>query len=65
MVRFLVRQCRLIVRFHVRQRDDLTKMAKDASNYFGRDSHGLQHIPEGRVNVGQVKSLGEVEPPQK
>ena len=45
----------------------LPKMAKDASNYFGRDSNGLQHVPEGKVNVGEVKSLGEVEdkPPQK
>ena len=43
----------------------LAKMAKDASGYFGRDSHGLQHLPEGHVNVGEIKSLGEVEPPQK
>jgi hypothetical protein len=43
----------------------LPKMAKDASGYFGRDSHGLQQLPEGRVNVGETKSLGEVEAPQK
>jgi len=45
----------------------LPKMAKDASNYFGLNSNGLQHLPEGKVNVGEVKSLGEVEdkPPQK
>lgn len=43
----------------------LPKMAKDASSYFGRDSNGLQHLPEGRVNVGETKSLGEVEAPQK
>ena len=43
----------------------LPKMAKDASIYFGRDSNGLQHLPEGKVNIGETKSLGEVEPPQK
>jgi hypothetical protein len=43
----------------------LPKMAKDASNFFGRDSHGLQHLQNGKVNIGEVKSLGEVEPPQK
>jgi hypothetical protein len=45
----------------------LPKMARDASNYFGLNSNGLQHLPEGKVNVGEVKSLGEVEdkPPQK
>jgi len=43
----------------------LPKMAKDASNYFGLNSNGLQHLPEGKVNVGESKSLGEAEPPQK
>jgi hypothetical protein len=45
----------------------LPKMAKDAANYFGLDSNGLQHLPEGKVKVGEVKSLGEVadKPPQK
>ena len=45
----------------------LSKMAKDASSYFGLNSNGLQHIPEGKVNIGEVKSLGEVadKPPQK
>jgi hypothetical protein len=38
----------------------LPKMAKDASGYFGLDSHGLQHLPEGHVNVGEPKSFGEV-----
>jgi hypothetical protein len=57
-------------RFSISTRDTdftkaLPKMAKDASNYFGQDSHGLQHLPEGHVNVGEPKSLGEVEPPQK
>ena len=37
-------------------------MAQFASRYFGQDSHGLIHeaIPLGRVDVGDVKSLGEV-----
>jgi hypothetical protein len=41
----------------------LLVMAKDASGYFGQDSHGLQHIPEGQVHVGEIKSLGPL--PQK
>jgi len=43
----------------------LPKMAKDASNYFGLNSNGLQHLPEGKVNIGETKVLGEVVPPQK
>ena len=43
----------------------LPKMARDASGYFGRDSHGLQHLPEGKVNIGEIKSLGQVEPRRK
>jgi hypothetical protein len=33
-----------------------------AAHYFGQDSNGLQMrpIPAGQVNVGEVKSLGEV-----
>jgi hypothetical protein len=38
----------------------LPKMARDASGYFGRDSHGLQYIPEGQVHVGELRSLGPV-----
>ena len=43
----------------------LEAMAAFASKYFGQDSHGLRHdlVPEGHVEVGAVKSLGEV--PQK
>jgi hypothetical protein len=37
-------------------------MAKLASDYFGKDSAGLQHdtLPQGNVEIGPVKSLGEV-----
>jgi hypothetical protein len=40
----------------------LPMMAKYASRYFGRDSHGLVRnlVPEGRVEIGEVKSLGGV-----
>jgi hypothetical protein len=40
----------------------LPVMAQYASQYFGRDSKGLlrTRVPEGRVDVGEVKSLGEV-----
>jgi hypothetical protein len=55
-------------RFSIRQRNhefdkDLPSMAQYASQYFGQDSNGLIHkeIPLGRVDIGQVKSLGDVE----
>lgn len=58
-------------RFSIRQQHhefdkDLPAMAAYASRYFGQDSHGLIHdeIPLGQVEIGDVKSLGEV-PPQK
>jgi hypothetical protein len=40
----------------------LGAMAKYASAYFGQDSHGLMHkpIPEGHVDVGDVRNLGVV-----
>jgi hypothetical protein len=40
----------------------LAMMARSASVYFGRDSHGLarEGMPTGRVEVGDVKSLGIV-----
>jgi hypothetical protein len=43
---------------------DLPSMAQYASRYFGQDSHGLVHdtIPLGEVDIGEVKSLGEVPP---
>ena len=60
------------VRFSIREHgtafDDRIKgMAELASNYFGRDSGGLQHdaIPEGRVEIGPVKSLGVVPDAQR
>jgi hypothetical protein len=59
-------------RFSIRQRDhafdkDLPTMAKFASQYFGQDTHGLvrKTIPLGRVEIGEVKSLGEADAPQK
>jgi hypothetical protein len=54
-------------RFSVQQRGidfdrALPLMAKNASKYFGQDSHGLLHqeIPEGRVDVGLIQTLGTV-----
>jgi hypothetical protein len=40
-------------------------MATAAAQFFGQDTHGIVNrpIPEGQVNIGDVKSLGEV--PQK
>jgi hypothetical protein len=45
----------------------LPEMAQYASPYFGQDSHGLlrTRVPEGRVDIGDVRSLGEVETPKK
>jgi hypothetical protein len=57
----LLWETRLSVRQHGIDFDkQLALMAQDASQYFGRDSHGLQHmvLPEGRVDVGALKSLG-------
>ena len=38
----------------------LKPMVQEASLYFGRDSQGLRHdpVPEGHVEIGEVKSLG-------
>jgi hypothetical protein len=54
-------------RFSIRERrhafdEDLPAMARFASQYFGQDSHGLIHkaIPLGHVDIGKVRSLGEV-----
>jgi len=59
-------------RFSINERHNafdkaLPAMAQYASRYFGQDSHGLLRapVPEGRVEVGEPKSLGEVGPPQK
>jgi hypothetical protein len=57
-------------RFSISQRGhdfskDLPRMATAAAQFFGQDTHGIVNrpIPEGQVNIGDVKSLGEV--PQK
>lgn len=54
-------------RFSIRQRShefdkDLPAMAQYASQFFGKDSHGLLHteVPLGRVDIGEVKTLGDV-----
>jgi len=59
-------------RFSINERHNafdkaLPAMAHYASRYFGQESHGLLRVkvPEGRVEVGEPKSLGEVESPQK
>jgi len=41
---------------------ELPTMAHTASKYFGQDTHGLvrARIPEGQVDIGDVKSLGTV-----
>jgi hypothetical protein len=55
------------VRFSIREHGNafdsrIAAMAKLASDYFGRDSKGLHHdpLPEGKVEIGPVKSLGVV-----
>jgi hypothetical protein len=54
-------------RFSIREANhqfdrDLPSMAQYASQYFGQDSHGLvrKQVPLGHVDIGEVKSLGEV-----
>ena len=64
------RQVRLLweTRFSLSERrhdfeQELPAMARFASLYFGQDSHGLVRIPpipEGRVDIGDVRSLGPV-----
>jgi hypothetical protein len=56
-------------RFSIRQSHhefdkELPSLAQYASRYFGQDSHGLVHdaLPPGHVDIGDVKSLGEVPP---
>ena len=41
---------------------ELPGMADYASKFFGQDTHGLMRspVPEGRVDIGDVKSLGPV-----
>jgi hypothetical protein len=57
-------------RFSIRERhhafdEDLPAMARYASQYFGQDSKGLIHkaVPYGKVDIGAVKSLGDVQEP--
>ncbi len=59
-------------RFSVNERNNafdkaLPLMAKYASRYFGRPTGGLLRTPvqDGQVEIGEVKSLGAVEAPQK
>jgi hypothetical protein len=54
-------------RFSIREKDhqfdrDLPAMAQYASQYFGQDTHGLvrKQVPLGHVEIGDLKSLGEV-----
>lgn len=54
-------------RFSLSQRrhdfgEDLPRMTQIAAQYFGQDSHGLinRAIPEGRVDIGEPRSLGDV-----
>jgi hypothetical protein len=54
-------------RFSINERHNqfdkaLPLMAEYASRYFGQDSNGLlrSRIPDGRVDVGELKSLGPV-----
>jgi hypothetical protein len=56
-----------VTRLSVRERGtDFTKvlpsMVNYGSQYFGMDSHGLvrKALPQGHVEVGEIKSLGEV-----
>jgi hypothetical protein len=55
-------------RFSIRERhhafnEDLPTMANYAAQYFGQDTNGLVHkaVPYGKVNIGPVKSLGDVQ----
>ena len=59
----LLWEAHISIREHSNEFDKrLPGMIAEASKYFGRDSGGLNHfyLPEGHVDVGQVKSLGEV-----
>jgi hypothetical protein len=56
-----------ITRLSVRERGtnfaaSLPTLARTASDYFGRDTHGLIHqaLSEDRVEIGDIKSLGVV-----
>ncbi len=56
-------EVRFSIREHRNQFDKrLPGMIALASDYFGKNSNGLQHVavPEGRVEIGPVQSLGVV-----
>jgi hypothetical protein len=59
-------------RFSINERHNqfdkaLPAMALEASKYFGQNLHGLvrKEVPLGTVEIGDVKSLGEVDAPKK
>jgi hypothetical protein len=59
----LLWETRFSVSQHHSQFDkQLGAMALYAAKYFGQDSHGLRHdpVPEGRVELGDVRNLGTV-----
>ena len=54
---------RFSIREHNHQFDrQLAAMTAEASRYFGRNSDGLKHdpLPEGTVEVGEVRNLGAI-----
>jgi hypothetical protein len=56
-------EARFSIREHGNAFDDkLAAMTEKASEFFGRDSGGLRRedLPEGKVSIGAVKSLGVV-----
>lgn len=62
----LLWEARFSISEHRNQFDkQLAAMVVNASRYFGQDSHGLIHrkVPEGRVEIGEVKSLDDVQEP--
>jgi hypothetical protein len=59
----LLWEVHMSIREHSNEFDKrLESMLANASPYFGQDSGGLNHVelPDAHVEVGQVKSLGEV-----
>jgi len=59
----LLWEVHMSIREHSNEFDKrLNSMVDDASQYFGQNSGGLTHaeLPEAHVEVGPVKSLGEV-----
>jgi hypothetical protein len=61
-----------VTRFSINERHNafdkaLPIMAKYAAKYFGQPTKGLlrTRVPEGRVDIGDMESLGEVDAPKK